>query len=309
VSQPLSPAAKFLSRLVAAAIVIAVFAAVVQADVSNLAGAQPAWWLVPIAVLAAARGSAEAAALFAARGIEVRRGLVQLAAAGIALAPAVAPAVVATGPWGPLGLAAFATTTAVGLIIAAELPGYRAGEHRLDRVTAGVGTAVALGLPIAFMVALRLLGEREPHATVSPLGRVLPLVSLVAVVKGGDIAAYVVGSLVGRRRMTPALSPGKTWEGAIASLAASVAVAWLVIDWLPRAWLGAAGGMPWGGWPVYGLVVGTAGMVGDLAESFVKRELGTKDSGRLLGGLGGVLDLVDALLVAAPVAWLLWALG
>ena len=309
-SQPLSPAAKFLSRLVAAAIVIAVFAAVVQADVSGLAGAQPAWWLVPIAVLAAARGSAEAAALFAARGIEVRRGLVQLAAAGIALAPAVAPAVVATGPWGPLGLAAFATTTAVGLIIAAELPGYRAGEHRLDRVTAGVGTAVALGLPIAFMVALRLLGERETHAaTVSPLGRVLPLVSLVAVVKGGDIAAYVFGSLVGRRRMTPALSPGKTWEGAIASLAASVAVAWLVIDWLPRAWLGAAGGMPWGGWPIYGLVVGTAGMVGDLAESFVKRELGAKDSGRLLGGLGGVLDLVDALLVAAPVAWLLWALG
>jgi phosphatidate cytidylyltransferase len=88
-----------------------------------------------------------------------------------------------------------------------------------------------------------------------------------------------------------------------------VAVAWFVIDWLPRAWLGGGAGTPWGGWPVYGLVVGTAGMVGDLAESFVKRELGTKDSGRLLGGLGGVLDLVDALLVAAPVAWLLWALG
>ena len=66
---------------------------------------------------------------------------------------------------------------------------------------------------------------------------------------------------------------------------------------------------PWGGWPVYGLAVGLAGMVGDLAESLLKREAGAKDSGRSLGGLGGVLDLVDSLLFAAPVAWLLWAAG
>jgi len=66
---------------------------------------------------------------------------------------------------------------------------------------------------------------------------------------------------------------------------------------------------PWGGWVVYGLAVGLAGMVGDLAESLLKREAGAKDSGRSLGGLGGVLDLVDSLLFAAPVAWLLWAAG
>jgi len=105
--------------------------------------------------------------------------------------------------------------------------------------------------------------------------------------------------------MAPVLSPGKTWEGAAASIAASVAVAWLVIE--------QAGGdlaaRPLGGWFVYGVLVGIAGMLGDLAESLVKRDLAAKDSGSILGGMGGFLDLVDSLLLAGPVAWLLWALG
>ena len=66
---------------------------------------------------------------------------------------------------------------------------------------------------------------------------------------------------------------------------------------------------PLGGWLVYGLCVGMAGMMGDLAESLVKRDLGAKDSGSILGGMGGFLDLADSLLLAGPVAWLLWALG
>jgi phosphatidate cytidylyltransferase len=127
----------------------------------------------------------------------------------------------------------------------------------------------------------------------------------VAVVKVGDIAAYLAGSVAGRHRMAPLLSPGKTWEGAAASLAASCAVAWLLLERL--SWSTVA--RPWGGWLVFGACVGAAGMIGDLAESLVKRELGAKDSGRSLGGLGGVLDLVDSLLVAAPVAWLLWVMG
>ena len=130
----------------------------------------------------------------------------------------------------------------------------------------------------------------------------MPLLSLVAVVKAGDVAAYAVGSVVGRTRLAPALSPGKTWEGAAASVAGSLMAAWFVIE---RTGLDAAN-RPWGGWIVYGLAIGLAGMLGDLAESLLKRESGSKDSGTSLGGLGGVLDLVDSLLFAAPVAWLLW---
>jgi phosphatidate cytidylyltransferase len=308
VNQPTTPAAKFLSRLVVATIVIALFAVVAWADAHGVAGARPAWWLLPVAVLATARAVAETATLFSARGTTLRGGLVQVAAVGIAVAPALASPELLATTWGPPGLAAIATATAVGLVIAAELPGYRMGERRLDRAAAGVATAVAIGLPVAFMVALRLLGERAA-ASGPPLARVLPLMSLIAVVKGSDIAAYVVGSLVGRHRMSPVLSPGKTWEGAAAAIAAAVVISFVAIDMLPRTLLGGAAPMPWGGWLPFGLVIGAAGMAGDLAESFVKRELAAKDSGRMLGGLGGVLDLVDALLVAAPAAWLLWALG
>ena len=133
----------------------------------------------------------------------------------------------------------------------------------------------------------------------------VPLVSLVAVAKAGDIAAYLGGSLLGRHRMAPTLSPGKTWEGAVASLAGSVAAAWILLE-LAATHLPVG---PWGGWLVFGLLVGLAAMAGDLAESLLKRECGVKDSGRSLGGLGGFLDLVDSLLFAAPVAWLLWVAG
>jgi phosphatidate cytidylyltransferase len=101
------------------------------------------------------------------------------------------------------------------------------------------------------------------------------------------------------------LSPGKTWEGTIASLVGSTAIAWLLLEQFAPTQAGA----PFGGWLVYGPLVGLAGIVGDLGESLVKRELQAKDSGGVLGGLGGVLDMIDSMLVAAPVAWLLWAFG
>ena len=80
--------------------------------------------------------------------------------------------------------------------------------------------------------------------------------------------------------------------------------AWLILE---QPFFGSSSSLqPLGGWIGYGLLVGIAGMAGDLAESLIKRELGAKDSGQMLGGLGGVLDLIDSLLFAAPVAWLLW---
>jgi phosphatidate cytidylyltransferase len=275
----------FGKRAAMAAIVVAAFAALAWADATALWAARPAWWLLPVAFLLAAIGARELSALLAAAGRPVADPLVVTGTLGIVMAAAAGAGTAGASP-ATLGWVAAACMAAVAACFVEGVARYRPGEQVLSRAAAGAAAAVGLGLPLAFLVGLRLL-------------------SLVAVVKAGDIAAYVVGSLVGRHRMAPLLSPGKTWEGAAASLATAVAVAWLVFQWIP--WPTA--GRPWGGWLAYGILVGAAGMLGDLAESLVKRDLGAKDSGTSLGGLGGVLDLVDALLLAAPVAWLLWVAG
>lgn len=308
------PLGSFASRALVAAVLTALFAGLVWADATHLAGAPAGCWLLPAALLAAGAGAAEAVALTTPQ----RRGRQSLAAVLGATAIVVAGFLGAHAidrgglpdPLAGLGSVSVAVCIAIALAFAVEISGYRSGGGALARAAAGSLAAICLGMPFAFMLGLRLVrfehAWHEPRGA-NPLDTLLPLVSFVAVVKAGDIAAYLFGSLLGRTRMAPILSPGKTWEGALAGLAGSVATAWLVLELLGPSAVGPQ--RPWGGWPVYGLLLGSAGIVGDLCESLVKRECGVKDSGRWLGGLGGMLDLVDSLLLAAPVAWLLWMAG
>lgn len=128
-----------------------------------------------------------------------------------------------------------------------------------------------------------------------------------------DIGAYAVGRLIGRHKLIPSVSPGKTVEGAIGGLLASVLVAWLYtrgvlqpIDHLNFK------GAPWGVM-AFGVLASIAAQVGDLAESLLKREAGVKDSSHLIPGHGGILDRFDSLLFVMPVSyvllgwWLTWA--
>jgi len=146
------------------------------------------------------------------------------------------------------------------------------------------------------------------------------VVFLLFVVWAGDTAAYYAGRAWGRHKMAPKLSPGKTWEGAIASVAGSVAIAAAlvslasvmqepansaVLSWLERTFPSAVLSYPDEIWYWLGLaaIVNVAAQVGDLAESALKRSAKVKDSGSLLPGHGGVLDRIDALLLAGPVLW------
>ncbi len=120
---------------------------------------------------------------------------------------------------------------------------------------------------------------------------------LLLMVWTGDIAAFVVGRGVGRRPLAPRISPKKTWEGAAAGLAASVAVAWGFMRYFAK--------MP--GWEAVlwvSLPVAVASQLGDLIESALKRGADMKDSGRLLPGHGGMFDRVDSLILSAPVFWM-----
>jgi phosphatidate cytidylyltransferase len=133
------------------------------------------------------------------------------------------------------------------------------------------------------------------------------LLLLLFVVWSGDIAALYVGRSLGRRKLAPRLSPNKTWEGTLASVAGSLAITLALIALagvLARRGIDllAYPGSIWH-WLVLALVLNVAAQLGDLAESGLKRGAGVKDSGALLPGHGGILDRIDALLLAAPVLW------
>jgi len=141
------------------------------------------------------------------------------------------------------------------------------------------------------------------------------LLYLLLLVWAGDIFAYFIGKPFGRHRMSPRISPNKTWEGAIASVIASVAVGILMFHYaqpissaLMQAHLierqnGIFGQTSLISVIVLSIVLNIAAQVGDLVESLIKRGAGVKDSGAILPGHGGMLDRVDALLFAAPVLW------
>jgi phosphatidate cytidylyltransferase len=122
----------------------------------------------------------------------------------------------------------------------------------------------------------------------------------ILVTKFSDTGAYVVGSLIGRHKMIPRISPGKTWEGFAGAILVSTGAS-LVFAWL-------AGPRLQGMTPVHAVVLGillsSAAVIGDLIESTFKREAGVKDSGRFFPGIGGILDLLDSLLFNAPLMYL-----
>jgi phosphatidate cytidylyltransferase len=145
---------------------------------------------------------------------------------------------------------------------------------------------------IGFGLAHAVLLRRLPH------GEGIVIDVLVGTFLG-DTGAYLGGRLFGRRRLAPHVSPNKTVEGLLIGMACAVASVWFAgryQDWLPgtHAFM-------------LGLGVALLAPVGDLFESFVKREAGTKDAGRLLGAHGGALDRLDAVLFTAVVGYYIWA--
>ena len=130
----------------------------------------------------------------------------------------------------------------------------------------------------------------------------------------GDIAALYVGRHFGRHKLAPRLSPNKTWEGAIASVVAAIVFGMALIfagDALANngsSFTKLHTSAPWWEWVLLAILLNAAAQFGDLLESALKRGAGVKDSGTLLPGHGGVLDRIDALLLAAPALWFVWVI-
>ena len=197
-------------------------------------------------------------------------------------------AIVLAGVRGPRELFVLLVVV-IGALAIAELVGLR---------RAGLAAAlelVVIVVGLGGLIYLRLV-EAPP-----PLGCGAdcmwgPLLMTIVAVWAADITAYLVGSAIGRRKILPQISPGKTWEGTVAGV---IAAGLVVILWSrPQLGLPALS-------VTIAVLIGPAAFAGDVFESWVKRRAGVKDSGTLLPGHGGVLDRIDSLLAAAPLVAIL----
>ncbi len=160
-------------------------------------------------------------------------------------------------------------------------------QDALPAISISSAALLFIALPFSYLVRINEI-PRE--------GGALALFTLV-LIWAGDTLAYFTGKFLGRVPMARALSPKKTWEGAVANLIGSLIVGWIAARWIdvsPGVLLFIAG------------IANIAGQVGDLIESSYKRGAAVKDSGTIVPGHGGALDRIDSLILAVPVVWFLW---
>jgi phosphatidate cytidylyltransferase len=148
-----------------------------------------------------------------------------------------------------------------------------------------------------FLMAIRVKhsqGHQDFHGTT------WTVLTILLMVKFTDIGAYFGGRALGKHKLIPWLSPGKTWEGLLFGLLTAGLVGMACAPWIRN--------VPWWKGFIFGVIIGGIGQLGDLLESLMKRDAEVKDSGALVPGFGGILDIIDSPLVAAPFAYLLFSL-
>ena len=302
-------------RLLSAAIILAVFFALVWLDYERMFVGVEGVWLLPIFVVVTVLATEEVLSLLAAKDyrpvawpLYVGNVLLSLAACGPIWVKLLAPGASSgllhelSQPLGQLGLVALVLALWSAVVFAVEMQTFRHPGRASLQLALAIFTLLYVGVLYGFTAALRLFGGHE--------WGLLALLSLLTVVKMADTGAYFVGRLFGRHKMTPILSPKKTIEGAIGGIVAACASSWGVFYFVGPYLVGSKFVMPiFAGWLTYGLVIAAAGMIGDLAESLLKRDMERKDSSTWLPGLGGVLDIIDSVLVAGPFAYACWLLG
>lgn len=327
-------------RLKTSAVLISIIAVLLYLDAHfSIAGAE-GLWLVPLLLFFALGTASDISNLLSASGRPVRRGSTLVATAMVTLSaciPLMWGLAGATYPIGcPVGRLGWIVIAAVGgmfWILLGEMRTYglplvesglsagsdsetNANSGTIERTCAGVFVSLYVGLPMALLVALRSMNT----STHSGNWGLAALLTMIAVTKSTDAGAYFSGKAFGRNKLIPRLSPGKTREGAIGGILIATIVAFLCLKWL-FPWIAGpiSKGAPapsiaflnnpfWGAL-VLGPILAVSGMIGDLAESLVKRDTQAKDSGNWLPGLGGVWDVTDSLIAAIMPAFLCFAAG
>jgi len=272
-------------------------------------GGAPGVWLAPLGLAISLAAAAEIVDML--RGKEhdvvawsVYAGITLILVAAFAplawqLAGAVYPA---DCPLAGMGLPMTAAAAAVALAFVAEMLRYREPGGVIVNVALAMFVIMYIGLLMSFVFKLRMFHDNA--------WGMAALVSLAFVAKWSDVGAYACGRLFGRRKLAPLLSPNKTIEGAIGGVAFAAFAAAVFFYGLVPLIVGSDARLPtWWGCLIYGVVIALSGIIGDLSESLLKRDMQRKDSSRWLPGLGGVLDILDSVLMAAPPAYFCWVAG
>lgn len=258
--------------------------------------------LFALCVLLALRGTWELTALLRTRSFRPQWPATALGAIAVLAAGWVVPFTdnVNESPAGieSLGPMLLAFALVVMALMLKETMRYREPGGSMETLGAELLTVSYVGLFLAVTAQLRWVAGAEAGYLV--------LGSLVVCAKCGDIGAYTLGRLFGRRKMAPRLSPGKTWMGAVGALGGAGAAGFAWLTWATPAFNPAWQPPCWCWRLAYGAVIGVAGLLGDLCESLIKRDVGRKDAAPLMPGFGGLLDLLDSVLYAGPVAYVLW---
>jgi len=246
----------------------------------------PAWVFQLLVVTASAVACRELARMFERTGRPIGTWL--MVGVGAALTASFATSLYAGlgDSGGPLRMPTPELVLVIGVGLICSAPLWNPGRPLVESTANTLFGAVYVGWLLGYAIWLQ-----------GRAGGPQLVLFLVGVTWAGESAAYLIGSSVGRHKLAPILSPRKTVEGAIAQILVSIAGALALAAWLlPGCGLvGAAGA---------GVLLGVIGQVGDLAESAIKRSIGTKDTGGLIPGHGGMLDRIDSLLFNAPALYL-----
>jgi len=188
------------------------------------------------------------------------------------------------------------------IVFAVRLLGERPPETRVESLASTLFGIIYVAVMLQYLVAII---TPVPGDTISPTGRLLLCLWLIAVPKFCDTGALLTGMAIGRHKMSPQISPKKTWEGAIGGVLFSMGIGALI------AWL-ARNEFPVHMTPLVAALIaapiGVIGIVADLVESVLKRRANMKDSGKTIPGIGGIFDLSDSLILVAPIGYYLFRL-
>ncbi|MEC9096064.1 MAG: phosphatidate cytidylyltransferase [Planctomycetota bacterium] len=309
-------------RLAASAVILTALGILLHFDFHHPLMGVGGLLLLPLLLVIALMATAELGEMLIKGGLELRLKHVLISVALVhclTFLPSLMDAFSSSGypndcPVGRVGWIGVGSVLAMCWLFFVEMKHFKEPGGAIQRLANGMLVVAYTGTAMSFLTVLRTL--RVSETGYDGAWGMCAIISVIVITKCGDSGAYFTGKSVGKHKMSPILSPKKTIEGAVGAFVCGMGAAIAFGRWVVPAILAmvvdvdVAGSSaevgPMWAWALYGLVITAAGMVGDLAESLIKRDSQVKDSSSWVPGLGGVLDIMDSITFSLVPAYLFW---